>query len=87
MGSILHCTVKTTESYAYRLPEEKRNSWTELKQAMENRFDNRALKRAKYQKSKCERNLPMKSLEIKVSDIEDLYRKTYQDKLDFIKAV
>lgn len=27
----------------------------------------------------------MKSLKIKVSDIEDLYRKTYQDIIDFIQ--
>lgn len=29
----------------------------------------------------------MQSLEIKVSDIEDLYRKIYQDIIDFIQAV
>lgn len=32
------------ETYAYGLPEEIRNSWTELKQAMANRFGHRVMK-------------------------------------------
>lgn len=33
------------ETYAYGLPDEIRNSWTELKRAMENRFGHRVMKK------------------------------------------
>lgn len=73
------------ETYAYGLPEEIRNSWTELKRAMENRFGHRVMKESYIVEVKMRRKRTNETFRDFGQAIEDLYRKAYPDNREYIK--
>lgn len=62
------------ETYAYGLPEEIRNSWTELKRAMENRFGHRVMKESYIAEVKMRRKRTNEIFKDFGQAIKDLYR-------------
>lgn len=73
------------ETYAYGLTEEIRNSWTELKRAMENRFGHRVMKESYIAEVKMRRKRTNETFRDFGQAIEDLYRKAYPDNREYIK--
>ena len=73
------------ETYAYGLPMEIRNNWTELKRAMDDRFGHRAMKESYVAEAKMRKKKHRETFRDFGQAIEDLYRKAYPDNRDYVQ--
>ena len=73
------------ETYAYGLPMEIRNNWTELKRAMDDRFGHRAMKKSYVAEAKMRKKKQSETFRDFGQAIEDIYRTAYPDNRDYVQ--
>ena len=73
------------ETFAYGLSATERNSWDNLKLAMDTRFGHKAMKESYVAEAKLRRKKGAESFRDFGQSIQDLYRRAYPDNSDYVK--